>query len=100
MCRPSGLMVGERPWARRFLSERGEFSGGGSLNRRKTSGGSKRKEYCFLGATSTGSPIIIFPRRSKSGEKTRISTRIPCRITEDRYIVRRRHLTASGSRSS
>src|SRR5439155_6891710 len=97
---PFGLTTGERPWARRVLSERMLGSGGGSRKRLRRSGGMNNIVLSRLGFGWTLAPIISAPRRKRSGATARRRTRMMWRNTETRTIVRRRHWAASSSHCS
>jgi hypothetical protein len=96
---PWGLITGDLPWARRFLSERLLVSGGGWLSCFRRSGGIK-SVYSCLGLVSTAIPIISAPRRKMSGAKRTKVARRPWRKIAVKKNDTRRQRTSSGSRSS
>src|SRR5439155_22523815 len=97
MRKPLGLIIGDRPWARRFLSDKIRASGGGSRRRLSKSGGMKSMVLSRFGFTSTFTPIISAPRRNRSGATTRRRISRMWRKMETSTIVRRRHRATSSS---
>ena len=94
ICTPFGSIIGERPWAWRFLSE-GRASGGGVRNDFSRSGGINSVVICLSCFGSTGIPIISLPRRRRSGAKMMKMSRKMCRKMEVKNSARRRQFASS-----